>query len=106
MKQSNGITVLNNGATHKIKKMENNTPTRKGIEKCAEWLSYCLKIGWEKDQLDALENIYWKFRDGNGELKPLLEEESQEDIFREFIRTHHLTSTWEIFIKSRTNNGR
>lgn len=39
-----------------------------GIKKCAEWLRYCLEIGWKKEQLDALEKIWWDFHDGNGNL--------------------------------------
>ena len=35
---------------------------RESIKKCAEWLSYCLFIGWKKDQLDALEALWWKYR--------------------------------------------
>jgi hypothetical protein len=36
---------------------------RKAIRECAEWLSYCLKIGWTKGQLDELEKIWWKYHD-------------------------------------------
>lgn len=31
------------------------------IRRCAYWLSYCLDIGWRKDQLDALQAIWWKY---------------------------------------------
>ncbi len=44
-------------------------PTRKGIKKCAEWLAYCLKIGWEKEHINALEKLWWKHHDENGNLK-------------------------------------
>jgi len=27
------------------------------VKKCAEWLAYCLEIGWDKSQLDALEKV-------------------------------------------------
>ena len=43
--------------------------TRKAIVKCHEWLSYCLSIGWKKEQMDALEKIWWEHRDENGNLK-------------------------------------
>jgi hypothetical protein len=42
---------------------------RKAIKECAEWLVYCLKIGWGKDQLDWLEAVWWKYHDENGNLK-------------------------------------
>jgi hypothetical protein len=29
---------------------------------CCEWLSYCLSVGWKKEQLDALEAIFWNHR--------------------------------------------
>jgi hypothetical protein len=31
------------------------------VKRCAEWLRYCLEIGWKKSQLDALEKLWWKF---------------------------------------------
>lgn len=41
----------------------------KGARKCAEWLSYCLSIGWSKNQLDELEKLWWKYHDENGNIK-------------------------------------
>lgn len=34
---------------------------RKKAELCAKWLQTCLRIGWKKSDLDALEKIWWKF---------------------------------------------
>jgi hypothetical protein len=31
--------------------------SKKALKQCAEWLEYCLKIGWSKEQLDGLEAI-------------------------------------------------
>jgi hypothetical protein len=31
------------------------------LKKCAEWLSTCLKDGWDKSDLDALEALWWKY---------------------------------------------
>ena len=42
--------------------------TKKAVEKCTEWLSYCISIGWRKQDLDGLEKIWWEHRDKNGEL--------------------------------------
>lgn len=39
------------------------------IMKCADWLLYCLSIGWRKDQLSALEEIWWMYHDENGDEK-------------------------------------
>jgi hypothetical protein len=44
-------------------------PTMRGRRACAEWLSYCLSIGWSRDDLDGLEEIFWRFKDRNGRLK-------------------------------------
>lgn len=27
---------------------------------CAEWLRFCLSIGWAKSDLDALERVFWQ----------------------------------------------
>ena len=40
----------------------------KALRACAEWLSYCLKIGYGRDQLNALEAIWWEHHDGNGRI--------------------------------------
>lgn len=48
--------------------MEKKTATVKGIKKCSQWLSYCLSIGFKKEDLDALEKLWWKHRDENGNL--------------------------------------
>lgn len=48
---------------------EPERPTLEGLRKCAEWLAYCLKIGWRKDQLDQLEELWWQVRNHRGELK-------------------------------------
>jgi hypothetical protein len=42
--------------------------TAKGIKACAEWLQFCLSIGWCKDHLDELEALWWKYHDKNGKL--------------------------------------
>lgn len=36
---------------------------------CAEWLAYCLSIGWRREDLDALERIWWSVRNPDGSLK-------------------------------------
>lgn len=37
--------------------------------KCAEWLTYCLSIGWDKDLLPKLEKIWKDNHDENGNIK-------------------------------------
>jgi hypothetical protein len=44
--------------------------TKQAIEACARWLGYCLELGWSKNQLDALEELWWKYHDERGEWKP------------------------------------
>ena len=40
----------------------------KGIKKCAEWLIFCLSVGYKKFQLDALEKLWLQYHNDNGEL--------------------------------------
>lgn len=42
--------------------------TRRAIEACAEWLSYCLSIGWPKSSLSNLEALWWEYHDRYGRL--------------------------------------
>jgi hypothetical protein len=42
--------------------------TNRAVKKCAEWLSYCLSIGWEKSHIDELEALWYKYHDENGNL--------------------------------------
>lgn len=52
--------------THKID--DGGRRTTEAIRKCAEWLSYCLKIGWPRSSLDELQELWWKYHDNNGNL--------------------------------------
>jgi hypothetical protein len=45
------------------------TPTREAVHKCAEWLAYCVRIGWRRDELDFLEGLWWKYHDNRGNLR-------------------------------------
>lgn len=40
-----------------------------GIMACAQWLSFCLSIGWVHSDLDELERIWWEHHDERGRLK-------------------------------------
>lgn len=42
--------------------------TMRGLRLCAKWLAYCLRVGWRRNQLDALESLWWAHHDGNGNL--------------------------------------
>ncbi len=42
--------------------------TLKAKKVCAEWLIYCLKVGWPKKSLNTLESIWWKYHDRFGNL--------------------------------------
>jgi hypothetical protein len=42
--------------------------TNKGVKTCAEWLIFCLSIGYKKSQLDALEKLWLKYHNDMGEL--------------------------------------
>jgi hypothetical protein len=42
--------------------------TQDALIACARWLSYCLSIGWDRKDLDRLEQIWWEFHDERGRL--------------------------------------
>jgi hypothetical protein len=42
----------------------------RGVRLCALFLQECLKIGWQKDQLEELENLWWWGHDDTGFLFP------------------------------------
>lgn len=42
--------------------------SRRAIEACGRWLVFCLKMGWQKSDLDKLEQLWWEYRDDNGNL--------------------------------------
>jgi hypothetical protein len=46
------------GGTRAARRMEQKR-SNKAIRACAEWLAYCLKIGWKREQLDELERLWW-----------------------------------------------
>jgi len=46
-----------------------NAPSLKALSACARWLSFCLSIGWRRDQLDALEALWWQYHDAKGRAK-------------------------------------
>ncbi len=58
---------------------------RKKIELCAEWLKYCLEIGYDKSQLDGLQKLWMDNHDYTGKFVPKVEKaeatESQAELF-------------------------
>lgn len=48
----------------------------KKIKKCAEWLAYCLDIGWSKNDLDGLQELWMANHDDNGNYKAQLQQHS------------------------------
>jgi len=44
-------------------------PTQKALRECAEWLAYCVRIGWSKSALNDLEKLWWKYHDCRGFLQ-------------------------------------
>lgn len=43
--------------------------TQRAIMACGQWLAECLRMGWSRDQLDALEALWWDHHDERGNLK-------------------------------------
>ena len=36
---------------------------------CCNWLAFCLTLGWKKESLDALEQMWWDWHDRKGKFK-------------------------------------
>lgn len=47
-------------------------PTSQAIRECADWLIYCLRIGWKKSDLDALQSLWWQYHDEHGRFSPCI----------------------------------
>lgn len=62
--------VKSEGATPspaaKLDELLRRNPKRGALRECARWLSYCVSIGWPRDQLDGLEAIWWQYHDDSG----------------------------------------
>ena len=43
--------------------------SQKALRQCAEWLAFCLRIGWQRSQLDDLERLWWQYHNDKGSLK-------------------------------------
>lgn len=48
--------------------MSDDERTLKAIRGCADWLAACLHFGWRREDLDALEALWWKYHNHRGEL--------------------------------------
>lgn len=46
-----------------------DAPTPHAVRACAEWLATCLRLGWSRDALDALEKLWWEHHDPKGVLR-------------------------------------
>ena len=44
-------------------------PSRRGILICGQTMGQMLQLGWHKDQLDALEILFWSVRDADGQVR-------------------------------------
>lgn len=42
--------------------------TRRAIVGCGYWLAECLRLGWDRSDLDWLEALWWQYHDDNGQL--------------------------------------
>lgn len=51
-------------------KREPRKPTQKALKQMAAAMVYFLSIGWRKQDLDMLEELWWTVRDDNGAVHP------------------------------------
>ena len=75
--------------------------TSRAMKQCAEWLCYCLSIGWTKSDLDALEYLWWMYHDRTGLLKtakdttPMNTTKEQREDIRTALDQAALNGDWE-----------
>lgn len=76
-------------------------------KKKADWLAYCLSIGWEKKELDDLSKVWDDYYDEEGNRRSRLQspstpilgaEETDLDLIREFV--DFVSDSNAAFIKS------
>lgn len=47
----------------------NETPSPTGAKRCLAWMKACEEMGWPKSAMPALVDIFWKYKDRDGNLK-------------------------------------
>jgi len=47
-----------------------SNPTQRALQVCANWLAYCLKLGWKASDVPRLEQLWLEYHDEYGNLKP------------------------------------
>lgn len=47
---------------------KNEVPSNLGAKRCLQWLRDCEAIGWPKEAMPRLADIFWEFKDRDGNL--------------------------------------
>ena len=47
---------------------DGRNPSRRAVRACAAWLVSCVRLGWRRTDLDALERLWWQYHDDDGRL--------------------------------------
>jgi hypothetical protein len=48
---------------------DDDKPTQRALQQCADWLAFCLKAGWKAALIPKLEALWWEHHDRYGNLK-------------------------------------
>jgi hypothetical protein len=68
---SGSLAELRAEAAEVLRKIRaDKQPTRRGILLCGEMMGKMLKLGWDKDDLDSFELMFWITRDADGRMLP------------------------------------
>lgn len=88
----------------KPKETQRSEPSAKARNECAIWLTQCInEFGFKKENLDALEKIWWEYHDFNGKLVSFpvksvsAKKESQTKLLSELIFTVDKSGVEEAF---------
>jgi hypothetical protein len=49
--------------------LSNEAPSQLGVRRLLEWLRACESFGWPKSAIPELTDLFWKYKDRNGNLK-------------------------------------
>lgn len=49
--------------------METERTHHRATKECAEWVRACVELGWPKDDMEHLEELWWQYNDGKNTLR-------------------------------------
>ena len=57
------------GSQQRVVRRGRANATQAGLQAAVQWIGWCKNNGWDEQTLPALEALWWKHHDENGNLK-------------------------------------